>query len=331
MIGFSRGAHTVRVLSLLIDDLGLLTKEGNENLEVLYKAWLQYRGRGDDQKAAKELESLRQGPWARVIHYPVTIRFCAVWDTVYSIGFTVLFPGAWRENFLKFCRYTLASNVRHAYQAMSLDEQRPKFPVNVWIRQRDSESSYELEQCWFRGTHSDVGGGANTALSNASLAWMAAKLESLLPLDTRKLDQKLLSTSQEASVTDSKKGVTGFGLPRRRHPRENASAITNESVHWSVRAYQIPNVLPQALEVLDGPYLCGPPYTFYWISGAARVDESVFGPVEASHTSRRLETDKSMGAEALLSVISRNIYRPNLEEASKVEAIEQPYLYWSIC
>jgi hypothetical protein len=63
--------------------------------------------------------------------------------------------------------------VRKAYQALALDEQRNDFQPLVWT----SSIANQLKQCWFLGSHCDVGGGnTNNGLSNISLCWVMAQL-----------------------------------------------------------------------------------------------------------------------------------------------------------
>ena len=55
----------------------------------------------------------------------------------------------------------------HCFHAISLDERRPSFEVTRVA------NAYET---WFRGVHSDVGGGnGNAGLNNITLRWMYRK------------------------------------------------------------------------------------------------------------------------------------------------------------
>jgi uncharacterized protein (DUF2235 family) len=98
---------------------------------------------------------------------PRPIRFLGIWDTVPSFGV----PGddidlGWDLN--------LADNVVKCYHAMALDERRHTFPLNrLEARVQDANQEGRLFELWFRGVHSDVGGGnKNNGLSSITLNWM---------------------------------------------------------------------------------------------------------------------------------------------------------------
>ena len=59
------------------------------------------------------------------------------------------------------------ANLRHCFHALALDERRPSFlPTRL-------NGACEV---WFRGAHSDVGGGnGNAGLNDVSLTWMMRK------------------------------------------------------------------------------------------------------------------------------------------------------------
>jgi hypothetical protein len=66
----------------------------------------------------------------------------------------------------------LSSIVDAAYQALAIDEQRAVFEPALWEPQANSYEQV-IEQVWFSGVHSDVGGGyAETGLSDIALTWM---------------------------------------------------------------------------------------------------------------------------------------------------------------
>ena len=66
-----------------------------------------------------------------------------------------------------------------ARQALAIDERRTDFRPEIW---RDSHAGQSVEQRWFPGVHTSIGGGyANDGLANGALSWMidAAKKEGL--------------------------------------------------------------------------------------------------------------------------------------------------------
>ncbi|MBS0432020.1 MAG: DUF2235 domain-containing protein, partial [Proteobacteria bacterium] len=88
----------------------------------------------------------------------------------------------------------LSGIVQLAYQALALDEHRADFAPTKWTRMPDNlqpgetmtskkASQIEVEQRWFVGCHSDVGGGEKTdgagkspdLLPDLPLAWLQSK------------------------------------------------------------------------------------------------------------------------------------------------------------
>jgi len=100
-----------------------------------------------------------------VIEKTPKIRFLGLWDVVAAFGVANL--GFLFSNLNVGHHLELPPNVQFCFHAMALDEKRPSFVVTR------VEKGYEV---WFRGVHSDVGGGnGNKGLSNITLRWMYRK------------------------------------------------------------------------------------------------------------------------------------------------------------
>ncbi len=152
LFGFSRGAFTVRALAGMLNRCGLLEK-GSTNL-------IPYASRIYNN--AKR-HSIAPG-FKRTYCHECHPHFIGVWDTVGSIGWF------WGR---KFFDATLHKDVGHAYQAVSIDEQRRQFPPSLW---REPAGEDRITQVWFAGVHSDVGGSyAEAGLSDIALTWMLEK------------------------------------------------------------------------------------------------------------------------------------------------------------
>jgi hypothetical protein len=81
--------------------------------------------------------------------------------------------------------------VDRGFHAMALDEERLDFPVTRW--QKDPR----IQEVWFTGAHSDVGGGypaAECGLSDIALNWMMLKFQSVGVLLTDPLVHKPVLT-----------------------------------------------------------------------------------------------------------------------------------------
>lgn len=83
----------------------------------------------------------------------------------------------------RFTDTTIGKNVRFAFQALALDEQRTSFMPTVWEQpdaagDTNSNNTTVLKQVWFPGTHANVGGSeSDSGLADVSLAWMMSELE----------------------------------------------------------------------------------------------------------------------------------------------------------
>jgi hypothetical protein len=100
----------------------------------------------------------------------VQVRFLGIWDIVGSFGLSFDTIINFQEINLGWHIDTLNDCVEHCFHAMALDERRESFAVT----RLDSGNTYDkIREVWFRGVHSDVGGGNNnTARSNIALKWM---------------------------------------------------------------------------------------------------------------------------------------------------------------
>jgi hypothetical protein len=108
-----------------------------------------------------------------VIEANPTIRFLGLWDIVASFGLASL--GDQALNFWHHLEIP-QSNIDYCFHAMALDERRPSF---LPIRLRGAC------EVWFRGVHSDIGGGnGNRPLNDVCLRWMMNKAKAAhLPID----------------------------------------------------------------------------------------------------------------------------------------------------
>lgn len=95
------------------------------------------------------------------------IRFLGLWDAVGAFGIPInLGPLKFQEYNIGY-KMDLPSNVEHCFHALALDERRQTF------RPTRLKGAYEV---WFRGAHSDVGGGNdNLGLNNIAFCWMLRK------------------------------------------------------------------------------------------------------------------------------------------------------------
>ena len=84
------------------------------------------------------------------------VRFLGLWDVVASFGLSF-------DTFINFNEINLgwdidqvSAGVKHCFHAMALDERRETFAVT---RLNETGGYENINEMWFRGVHSDVGGG----------------------------------------------------------------------------------------------------------------------------------------------------------------------------
>jgi uncharacterized protein (DUF2235 family) len=191
IIGFSRGAYTARALAGMIANVGLLDPSAYDpaDKDEAYRLGIAAfaRSKNTSLGGTKRWTSLANtfiGFVQNIIasRLPdnalrpnVPIKSVAVWDTVGSMGIPK-YAGDERVDILRFTDNKLSAKVERGFHAMAIDELRRDFPVLPW------EPRGGVEQVWFVGAHSDVGGGYDTAgsyLSDVALAWMMSKLAKL--------------------------------------------------------------------------------------------------------------------------------------------------------
>jgi hypothetical protein len=127
-------------------------------------------------------------------HADAEIKFLGVWDTVGALGIPgTLFSGFDRRKY-GFLNTDANAIVKRGCHAMAIEEHRGAFTPTLWTG--TAPAGVRIEQVWFAGAHSDVGGGYVTrALADIPLVWMAKNAEqeglaldwSCLP-DPNKLD-----------------------------------------------------------------------------------------------------------------------------------------------
>ncbi|KAH8658692.1 hypothetical protein BGZ60DRAFT_383301 [Tricladium varicosporioides] len=203
LIGFSRGAFTARSVAGMIDNIGLLTREGMASFYAIFKDQENFRTPGyrdifptvpfSDKprgpNAAREYKRRLEELELTRVYNPdgkkIVVQAVAVWDTVGSLGipnislFSKLgLPHSTTE--YRFYNTDLSGTINHAFQALALDERRQPFAAAVWERKDMENTTKDLRQVWFPGSHGNCGGGYDDQeIANISLAWMMDQLASI--------------------------------------------------------------------------------------------------------------------------------------------------------
>lgn len=254
LVGFSRGAYTVRSLAGLVRNAGLLRPE---HLDKADEAYSRYRSRRQtwhpDGASAEEFRRR----WSREI---TRIECIAVWDTVGALGVPTRGPLGWltRRRY-GFHDVELSGRVAHAYHALAIDERRRAFAPALWRADAADQHRQTVEQVWFAGDHSDVGGGnGDCPLSDISLRWVADRVAGCgLHLDQDGLPAPdAVAEVQHVPVNDSYRSIFRLQRPHVREfcsqpvvTKDGRTLVTSEDVHDSVLRRHRDCVDPPA-----GPY-----------------------------------------------------------------------------
>jgi uncharacterized protein (DUF2235 family) len=149
-LGFSRGAYTVRSTFGLIRNSGLLKPKFIHKLEDAYAL---YRRRDD----ASHPDAVESELFRRSYSTEPRAKFMGVWDTVGALGLPVGGLLQFINKRWSFHDMTLSSWVDNAFQALAIDERRKPFQAAIWDQSANANGQV-LDQVWFSGVHSNVGG-----------------------------------------------------------------------------------------------------------------------------------------------------------------------------
>jgi uncharacterized protein (DUF2235 family) len=179
VFGFSRGALEARALAGLLHRAGLL----HEHLSSLEPYALRLAQSFGGWEVANQFKA--------TFSRPVTIAFLGLWDTVTSMG-NVWSPIRWPFT-------TKNPSVERVAHAIAIDERRAFFRQNRW-GQTDHQV---VDEVWFSGVHSDVGGGypaASGRLWAITLRWMVERArEAEMRFDEERLNAALAEGRQDTS------------------------------------------------------------------------------------------------------------------------------------
>jgi uncharacterized protein (DUF2235 family) len=241
LFGFSRGAYTARSLGGLIRKCGIIRKN---DLNLIGEAYKLYR----DKEAGPESDKLKK--FRADNSYEVSkIKFIGVWDTVGARGIPLNIFQWYNRKRYSFYDTTLSSTVQYAYHAVAVDERRGNFEPTLWTRSDNKTErgfSQTLEQKWFAGVHSNVGGGyADERLSDITLKWMIDNARATgIALDEESVVQNV-HPDVMGKVYNSKSGIFAW-LPG--HDRKVDEANTDDTVYEKIDKdpkYKPENVKPR--------------------------------------------------------------------------------------
>jgi hypothetical protein len=128
------------------------------------------------------------------------IRFLGLWDVVPSFGLPGVLISDFHETNIGW-DLDVPKTVLHCYHAMALDERRGAF--NAHRLDPENDDAPRIQELWFRGVHSDVGGGnGNVGRCNIALVWMLQRAaECGLPIAVEQLPDLQARCNPQAPVS----------------------------------------------------------------------------------------------------------------------------------
>lgn len=200
LFGFSRGAYTARILAGLIEVAGvpdLRSTNKKDREQIIEDIYLAHKGWKSRKEREADIAKVRPAQKS----YP-DIEFMGLWDTVEALGAPDFSEGWNRPGGRLDQRYfDQLCNIKDAAHALSIDDFRATsftptlLTYNDLTKECNSDVDIHsvVDEVWFAGAHSDVGGGyADTELDGVSLNWMLGKIRryKLVPENTRVLENR---------------------------------------------------------------------------------------------------------------------------------------------
>lgn len=289
VFGFSRGAATVRAFIGMVQVCGLVNRENltdnevQDRIDEALKIYEKNDPGTDDPPPGADQFKARDDVLA-----DVKFHFLGVWDTVSALGFpvdwsyalTILFESLdWLSDFIwphRFYSYRLNQNVATIRHALAVDDERTTFHPKVWNETRKN-ACQDIEQVWFAGTHSNVGGGyPRFGLSNVALHWMMCwAARHGLRFKPGTIDDLSHHADVHDKLFDSRDGL---GIYYRYQPRNIAKLCENRMKGGNV---SIHHTVFDRMEYKTADYAPGHiPYNYHIVSTPSPdITEKVSEPV----------------------------------------------------
>lgn len=248
LFGFSRGAYTARMVAELIGGIGVLDRTDMDHFADIFTAY-QKRGKAEDPGEIAALDK-QLFPWTQHTSPgkrradsdkdTFSIKCVGVFDTVGSLGLPeeLTLSSPKMKTLFGFPDRHLGEHIQFAFQALALDEHRKDFNCAKFEQTEGGRRKGQvLRQCWFSGSHSDIGGGfEDHDLSDISLTWMCANICDVLSLDYKYLASlpDPVASWGELAPHNSSTGVFALAETIQRAVPTSTDDVTHETIHPSV-------------------------------------------------------------------------------------------------
>jgi type VI secretion system (T6SS) phospholipase Tle1-like effector len=228
----------------MIGAIGGIPKQASfDQLETI---WNHYRKTPEERK--KDDKKIKDLIYPMPADRKPIIKCVGVWDTVGSYGIPAgLGLGAlarkltsWTQGFHD---NEISRDIEYGLHAMAIDEARRAFPATAWVT-TDPQDRQGVEQVWFAGAHSNVGGGyKESGLSDLALIWMIARVtdQTGLEFDDSYIKDHFWPCAACSLYRSNRgwliSGILPFSRPIPEYikkPLPGAERLINAKVHWSV-------------------------------------------------------------------------------------------------
>ncbi|MHC4946128.1 MAG: DUF2235 domain-containing protein [Planctomycetota bacterium] len=251
LFGFSRGAYTVRLVAGMIGCCGILdwkNIESEKDRSKKVKEAFRIFKKDNKKKAEQFLKDYDVHTKKNDPECPrAKIRMVGVWDTVDAVGV----PFDWLREIIswiwkyRFRHNRLGNHVEYGYHALAIDDERKTFHPEMWDLKKEEQNGDDaektdpvIEQVWFPGVHSNVGGGyPKNEMALLSLDWMMGKAEEL---GIRFMDDERKDVRDESDpygkLYDARAGLAAYYryCPRNIQKICEKSGVEKPQVHVSV-------------------------------------------------------------------------------------------------
>lgn len=271
LFGFSRGAFTARSLGGMIRKCGIPKRtclQSHLDALALYRSDVH-----PNDEQAKQFRAAHCMTGGK----PIPIRFIGVWDTVGALGIPMRGLRWLTQRRHQFHDTELSGSVQTACHALAIDEHRSPFVPSLW--QDVPKENQTIQQVWFPGAHSDVGGGYGPGgVADVSLQWMIDQAQQAGLVFDPEVSRlaPIPEVDPRAPIHNSKCGLYRFsigvdrtiGIAKRRckqSGRELSCEDATQDLHpyakarWETQPSYRPRPLRDFLKRRDGSPAAAPP------------------------------------------------------------------------